>query len=301
MFKRYGLDHYSIHLKQLLLLRQCRKSNLFIYHVHEKEEVIYFDVRVKDRNRVQSILPTAKYLYTSGIVGMLLRNFTNKTRLISYASCILIWCILSSTIFHVEVYGTKDQLDQRIVKTMDSFLYQSKNVDKIKKTLLDTYQKDVSWLEVYDKGSIIKIRYAAKEKVEKSQKGSVPLVAKKDGMIAYFKSDAGYKVKKAKDIVKKGDILVDNHMPDSFNRDVSLEVSGKVYAYTWQRVVVEMNANRLPEAINYFSLLLEARNQIDIDLKNEEKIVKENILQFSKNQGKIKLEILYTLLEDITS
>ena len=90
-------------------------------------------------------------------------------------------------------------------------------------------------------------------------------------------------------------------MYDSYQKEVNVDVEGSVFAYTWQKVIVEIKDNKLPDAINYFSLLLEARSQINIQLNAKEKVVKENILHFDKNEGKIKLIILYTLLEDITS
>lgn len=301
MFKRYGLDHYSINKSTISFLKICKKENLYVYHVKAKENLTYFEARLKDREKIISIFPTSHYLFTSGFVGMLFRNFTSKSRLLSYGICIFMWCFLSCTVFRIDVLGTKDDLDNRITQSLRKYQYQTKNIHGVKKDLLSKYKNDVSWLEVYDKGSIVKVHYVAKEKSEEKEFGDKPLIAKKDGMIAFFKSDAGFKVRRVNDIVKKGDILIDNHMPDSYQRDTNVEVRGKVYAHTWQKVSVEMKANKLPDAINYYSLLLEARNQVNIDLENEEEVEVENILQFSKNKGKIKLEILYTLLEDITS
>ena len=102
-----------------------------------------------------------------------------------------------------------------------------------------------------------------------------------------------------KDLVKKGDIIVNNKMLNSNNQEVDVDVKGKVFAYTWRKIMVEIDENKYPDAINYFHLLLEARSTIQ--LQDEERIEKENVLLFDKNKGKIKIIILYTLLEDITS
>ena len=44
-----------------------------------------------------------------------------------------------------------------------------------------------------------------------------------------------------------------------------------------------------------------ARAQVSQDFHKDDKIHKENILQFSKDMGKIKMVIHYTLLQDITT
>lgn len=183
---------------------------------------------------------------------------------------------------------------------LNSQLYQLKDIQEMKSSLLENFKEDVSWLEVYEKGSIIKVRYAAKEKIKKEKMNDKALIAKKDGMIVYFDCKQGNKVKKVHDVVHRGEVLVDNHMLDSQGKEVTVNVNGKVYAHTWKKVQVEVK-NHLPEAVNYFNMLLTARDQISIDKEWGEQIVSENILQFDPKQDTMKLEILYTLLEDITS
>ncbi len=57
----------------------------------------------------------------------------------------------------------------------------------------------------------------------------------------------------------------------------------------------------MPKAFQYFELLMAARAQVSQDFHKDDKIHKENILQFSKDMGKIKMVIHYTLLQDITT
>lgn len=299
--QKLGVDCYLINARLIDVIRTCKQSELDCFNIKNKDKGIQISFHIKDRNKVKQIFPNAKYLYTNGILGMFLRNFTKKERIISYLCVIALWIFYSATLFEVNIYGESDELDYKMQHTLEKYMYHKKDLDSLKKTLLTTFQNDISWLEVYEKGSSVNIRYSLKKHVTENMTSNQPLIAKKDGMIAYFKCDKGYKLKKVKDVVKKGEVLVDNKMLDSFNKEVEVDVDGKVYAYTWQQVEVEMNDNKMPEAINYYSMLLEARNQIDIDVQNEEKIIKENVLHFSKNKGKINLVILYTLLEDITS
>lgn len=301
IFKKIGLDNYSVSLSSLQVLKKCQEYDLCCFYVVEKENKTFFSTRIIDRKQTKLVFPYASYLYTNGVLGMLLRNFTVKSRLISYVLVVFLWITFSLTIFQIDIYGEKDQLDNQMKDSLNSYLYHPKDNFKMKTYLLNKFKNDVSWLEVYEKGSIVKVRYALKKNANMKEKTNQPLIAKKDGLIASFQCDSGYKMKKVNEMVHKGEVLVNNQMPDSYNKIVPTQVNGKVYAYTWQKVNVEINANKLPKAINYFSMLLEARNQVDISIEEKEKIVKENVLHFSKNKGKIKLEILYTLLEDITS
>ncbi len=75
-----------------------------------------------------------------------------------------------------------------------------------------------------------------------------------------------------------------------------------MYAYTWQDITVTMEDNDLPEAFQFYQLLLEARREVAKELtKEKERIYKENILHFSTDAGTISMTIHYTLFEDITS
>jgi len=301
MYRRYGLDFYESKLSEIEILRLFQRYEMYCFHVKRTSKGCIFATRIKDRNKLHSILPNATYLYTSGLWGMVIRNFTNKYRIFSYICMICLWMFFSNTIFAFEIYGENDKLEKNMNDIVHTFLYQRKNVDQLKKTIQIKFKDDISWLEVYENGSKITIRYTLRGKVLNNIKNNAPLIAKKNGMIAYFECDSGYKVKQVNDLVHEGDILVDNKMKDSYNRNVDVNVSGKVFAYTWQKVSVEIKNNKLPDALNYFSLLMEARDQIKINKDIGERIVKENILQFERNEGTIKIIILYTLLEDITS
>ncbi|MEG2550213.1 MAG: sporulation protein, partial [Erysipelotrichaceae bacterium] len=97
------------------------------------------------------------------------------------------------------------------------------------------------------------------------------------------------------------DVLVNNVLLDSMNKEEPLYVLGNVFAYSWQRVEVSMNQSHLPKAFEFFQLLFLARNQVSKDFRANDKIHKENILQFSQDMGKIKMVVLYTTYLDIST
>lgn len=299
MFKYYGLDHYYVLLNEIAFLKKFKTLDIYCYNVKSDTQKTYFCCRVKDRKKVNKYVEEATYLYTSGILGMLLRNITNMYRLMSYTVCIFMWMFLSNTVFKIDVIGEVDAMDKKMYSILDSFLYKQKQIDKMKDNIQNTFENELAWFEVYEKGNVVEVNYTLKNKINPTLHKQELLIAKQDGLIAYFKDVSGYKNKNINDLVKKGDIIVSNKLLNPNNQEVNIDVKGKVFAYTWKRIEVEIDNNKYPDAINYFNLLLEARSSIE--LEKEEFIEKENVLLFDKNKGKIRIIILYTLLEDITS
>ena len=103
------------------------------------------------------------------------------------------------------------------------------------------------------------------------------------------------------DVVKKGDVLVSSSMLDSLNREKHLLVKGRVFAYTWETVEVSCKSDGLPQPFQFFRLLLAARAQVSEDFLKDDRIERENILQFEENAGTIRMKIHYTVYRDISS
>ena len=76
---------------------------------------------------------------------------------------------------------------------------------------------------------------------------------------------------------------------------------GGVFAYTWEEVELEAERSAMPQPLQFFSMLLQARAQVSSSFLKDDRIVSENILQFGEKAGKIKLVIHYTLYRDISS
>jgi hypothetical protein len=81
---------------------------------------------------------------------------------------------------------------------------------------------------------------------------------------------------------------------------VSLAVSGKVYGMTWTTVYSEIDADREITVFDFLRLLYGCRSQIETEISEDEKVLKENILQVASSEGKIRISVLYTCIEDIT-
>lgn len=120
-------------------------------------------------------------------------------------------------------------------------------------------------------------------------------------MIERFDIQHGNKVHKVNDFVHKGDVLVSNVLEDSKGGKQEVYVKGRVFGYVWKDVTVRMPYTKEPKAFQYYQLLLDARRKVSEDFKKDDRIYQENILQFQRDAGKIKMVIHYTLIKDITT
>ncbi len=296
---RWGFDKYQVHTTLHELTRMCYAQDIAIYHVCVKDTITFY-AKVHQRNKIQSTLSGAKRLHRVGFLGILTRWVFSIHKWVVMLACVCMFYVLNHLMFSYQVYGDVDALDVEIEQVLSMYQYRFIDVEAMKKSIMEQCGAHIQWLEVYPKGNHIDVRYKAREEVEEQSYNNDALIAKKDGLLVCFDVQSGYKVTQINQSVKAGDILVDNVMPNSFGSMVHVDVVGKVYAHTWNRVSVEMQDTVEQDDIALFVLLMEARGQIQLE-GDEEKIVAENILLFERKEDKIILEVLFTLYEDITS
>lgn len=296
---KVGLDYYVTKSSLDYLLTIAYKYDIAIYHVRNKKNCICFYGKIKDRKKIKANIDGVQYKYTTGLFGIIHRIIFDYSRLLPVLLAILFIYVLNNLTYNIQIYGDSDILDEEIMSISDKYKYTFVDESKLKQEIKDLYNEQVSFLEVYKTGNNIEIKYKVKDEINETQHNDSALIAKKDGLIANFEVSSGYKEKQINEIVKKGEIIVNNEMLDSNNQIKSISVSGKVYAYTWNKVVVEIDELEGNEVYAFCLLLFEARNQIH--LEEDEYIVKENILQFYTSNGKMCIEVLFTVYEDITS
>lgn len=302
---KFGLDYWSLDFNLNVFLQAVKTYNWTVYEIRQHKDTITFYASVLDRNALIKAYPHIIHLKTTGVIGMLLRTMRHPDRLIAAGCAAALWMLLSSTVFDIEILG-EGTLNRALIadtlvelKALPPFHLDDKNTLKLE--LNETLKREFTWIEIEQSGSKLKVRFLPKKTVEKEELTRNELYAQKDGVIASFDLQHGEKCVKVNDVVKKGDLLVTNILMDSMNQPEEIFVKGKVFAYTWYDFSVEMVNNSLPEGIQYFQLLFQARRIVSETLGEDEKIISENILQFSVNDDKIKMDLHYTLLEDISS
>lgn len=282
-----------------------RQNSLELYDITIHQSYIQFYASVLQRQRIYRCFQSCDLITTTGMLGYLLRSLHKPQRILSLVLSCLIWYGLSHVVFDVEIKGEQKSSRQLIEQTMRKLGYETPfydtDVQKVKASLKKKLENEIAWLEIQKQGSRYVITYTPKEFAHLEKLGHEELIAQQDGVIARFDIQHGNKEHKVNDYVHKGDVLVSNILEDSKGKKEEVYVKGRVFAYTWKDVKVVMDSNKLPKSFNFFQLLLQARSEVSKDFKKDDKIYKENILQFSNDMGKIKMVVHYTLLKDITT
>ena len=306
----FGMDHWQLAIPLTFFLNQCLRHDLEIMELRSTEQGLDFWARIRSRRQIRQLFPDARYLKTSGVCGFLLHQFHQPLRLFSLALAVGLWSFYSHWIVSLQISGTDAALQRQIDQLLQQHGYAAPFLswdpdlaETMEQLVRQQFAQRLSWIEVQREGSRIQLQFADKQWVSPSPLGNDPIVARKEGMVVRFDVQHGEKKVKINQIVHPGEVLVDNVLLDAFEQPRALSVRGTVYGYTWY-TVESMLADQpdfpLHDGLAFFRLLLDCRAQIASQLQSDEKIIKENVLQFERNAGTITMKIHYTLLEDLT-
>ncbi len=303
--KTIGMDLWSCTLSMKMLLRLVKRKGWQIYEPKQTESTVQFYAPIVQRNDIQRTLEHAERLKTTGMLGFFFRQMKRPRRILCISVSLIVWYVLSHTVFTITLQGDEEKMKQIITKALNDMGYTTpffkQDVQDIKLKLKKKLENDIAWMEISKEGSIYHIQFTTKDFAIIEQLQRNELVAQKDGVIQRFEVQHGNKVVKLNQYVHKGDVLITNVIQDSSSIDQDLYVKGQVYAYTWKDVHVEMKKSNLPKPFAFYQLLFEARREASKNLRIHDQIYKENILQFQDNMGKISMDIHYTLIEDIST
>lgn len=303
--KKIGLDVWKVQCKPTIFLRTCKQNQLELYDVSIQSSSIQFYAPIWQRHAIEQSFESITRITTTGILGYILRSLKKPTRLISILLSLALWYVLSHMVFEISIKGEKQESSDRIQLALQDLGYTppfyAQDISEIKATLKKTLENDIAWLEIESLGSRYRITYTPKEFASRNELKNDELIAQCDGVIERFDIEHGNKVKKVNDFVHKGDVLVSNVISDATGGNKEVYVAGRVFAYTWRDVHVKADAGNMPESFQYYELLMEARREVSKDFKRDDRIDKENILQFSNDMGTIEMVVHYTLIQDITT
>lgn len=288
-----GYDFYTIDFDIYDFLEYVHLHNISIYRLQKNKHYTFYS-NYKYRIQLKEH-PDIHYKYSVGIFGMLFRLNLEKITAFIF-SCIVLFG-LSNTIFDIDVIGESIEHKEMIYKSLSNFklpfFYREESIhEKIIKL-----NPHLNWYEIIHTGSKIQIHYLPRYKENLYVEHSYNLIAKKEGVIASFNIRKGNKIVNLNQKVNKGDLLVSNIVLDSRLEEKTSEVIGSVYAYTFKRVDVELE-NKYPIGLGYYFCLMKSR--MEIDLKKDEKIIKEISLHFSEDSDTIRMSNYYVLYEEIS-
>ena len=174
----------------------------------------------KDLDKIEEIktIYDIEIIETFGFIKIKKIININKYLIISIMIGYILLLILTSTIFKVEIIHDKkeirtllkDELEKYGIKEK-KFKKSYKEIQKIKKKILNDYKDKIEWIEIEEVGTkcIVRVeeRILTKNKKEISTQN---IVAKKSAILTKIEAKNGEIVKNINDYVKKGDVVITN-------------------------------------------------------------------------------------------
>ena len=291
-------DRYEIDMDYQSFIKVVAGLDYQIKNI-QVEDQIYFDVSFMKRKQIKKNVSKAKMIKECLLIRYLKQGF-NHTMIIIYIISIIYAYLLSSFVYEIEIVGEHISDHKRIQTYLPSLPILKKDLKYLKNDLNQKLQNELNWLEVDDRGCSYQIYYSIKDDVKSKVEKSHKLYAQEDAMIAYFDLVDGKKVVNVHDLVKKGDLLVDDQLLDSQNQNHEIKSIGRVFGYQVKNIDLKYEANYI-DPIAFYIMLLKARNEVSKDFLIDDQILEENILHFSNELGTIKMSVTYRILKDIST
>lgn len=298
---------FSVNCTQETLINRAHRAKIELFQILDEQDHLSFYCTIDQKKNVQITFPEAEEMETTGVLGFLLKELHRPFHWLLLIWIILLYSVLNHTLLDVQFQSTSLKLQQSIVESLKDngivpgvLIYDADFDETLKQQLKQEFMHELSWIEIKRSGSRLNISFNHKETAETKSFSSEPLISFKHAMVMRFDLLHGLKKVKHHEIVQPGDVLVEPMLIDSSKQVQNLFVSGKVYGMTWYTVSSTLNQASKVEVLDFLRLLYECRKQIEREIDEDEQILKENILQVTSNEGKIKMDIHYTCLEDIT-
>lgn len=203
----------------------------------------------KDLDKIEEIktIYDIEIIETFGFIKIKKIININKYLIISIMIGYILLLILTSTIFKVEIIHDKkeirtllkDELEKYGIKEK-RFKKSYKEIQKIKKKILNDYKDKIEWIEIEEVGTkcIVRVeeRILTKNKKEISTQN---IVAKKSAILTKIEAKNGEIVKNINDYVKKGDVVITGDIKLNEETKSITEADGKIYGEVWYKTTIE--------------------------------------------------------------
>ncbi len=228
---------------------------LNIKYINYKE--IEIKINKKDLEHINKIKTIYKIEVTElfGINKLKYLIKQNIHVIISIIISFIIIIFLSNVIYKVEVIHSSKELRELIINELKekgvkekSLVKNYKQIQDIKKEILDKYKDKIEWLEIERSG--VKYIVRVEERIiTKENSDNIPsnIVAKKDAIIKDIDAVKGEVVKNINDYVKKGDTIITGEIKLYEELKNTVKAIGKVYGEVWYQASIEYPMNYYEE------------------------------------------------------
>lgn len=239
-----------------LFYRKLNLSKIKVFETKTFNDVLYLKVTEGDLEKLEKFFPT--YEFDIVKFGGIKRIFAIlKKEYIFFLSLLigfLLFIVLSNMVFKINIIHEnkhireiiKSELDEANVKIL-RFKKSYKELDEIRKKILDKYPSELDWMEFEVNGMVINVRVEERIITNTNHEDKkCNLVATKSGVISDILINDGEIVVGINDYVKKGDLLVKGTIMYNEEAKRYTCAKGDVKANVWYTVSVSMPFN-IPE------------------------------------------------------
>lgn len=216
---------------------------------YPSDNVVLIWIYKKDYVEVERLKTVyeASVIDAEGLIKIRKHIFINRYLIFSIILGISLLIFLTNLIFSIEVIHTNKEVRDFMIRELKlynikkyKFKKSYKEIEVIKKDILNKYKDKIEWLEIENVGVKYIVRIQLRELPNlKDAYGNRNVVAGKDAIIKKVIAKSGQVVKFENSHVKKGDVIISGNITlnDSVKGTVSAE--GKVYGEVWYQMTVE--------------------------------------------------------------
>lgn len=233
-----------------LFIKRLIKNKINIIKVIPKsyKEVLLI-VDYNDIERINKI----KTIYNIDIISYygILRIFKYIKKNIFIISFLIIGIIiiyiLSNIIFSIDIIHSNSNIISLVDNELKShgikkysFVKSYKEIEKIKKDILEGNRDNLEWLEIIRSGTkyIVRVEERIINK-DNNNSNNYSIVAKKNAIIKSITAYSGEKVKEVNTYVKKGEEVISSYVTMPNNERVFSSANGKVIGEVWYNVSID--------------------------------------------------------------
>lgn len=241
-------------------IRKLSSNNIELLSIkYPKRNIVDITIYKDDYEKVMKL----KSIYEIDIVdasGLIkIKNIfkINKILILFIILGISLLLLLTNTIFKVEVVHTSSEVRTLLTNELKSYgmdVYTLKKkfreIEKIKKEILDKYPDRIEWLEIETVGVKYVVRVELREIIDHAENNTTRnVVAKKDALIKKVTAKSGMIVKGVNSYVKKGNIIISGNITLNEENKGVVDAEGKVYGEVWYTTTVEYPFNYYEERL----------------------------------------------------
>lgn len=171
----------------------------------------------------------------------------NKYLIISIMIGYILLLILTHMIFKIEIIHNNKEIRKLLRSELEEygikekkFKKSYKEIQQIKKQILNDYKDKIEWLEIEEVGTKYIVR--VEERIINKNKKEIPLqnvVAKKSAILIKIDAKSGEIIKNVNDYVKKGDVVITGDIKLNEETKNIVGASGKIYGEVWYKTTIE--------------------------------------------------------------